>query len=48
MIEDHDDVALLPPAVMKPELLCADDDADLAADARNALASQAVSGLVRA
>ena len=37
MIEDHDDVALLPPGHMRPELLCADDDADLAADARNAL-----------
>ena len=38
MIEDQDDVGA--PAfgsTRRPELLCADDDADMAADARNAL-----------
>jgi hypothetical protein len=38
MIEDQDDVgAPASEPTRRPELLCADDDADLAADARNAL-----------
>jgi hypothetical protein len=38
MIEDQDDVgAPASGSTRRPELLCADDDADMAADARNAL-----------
>jgi hypothetical protein len=37
MIEDRDDVgAPASGAMRRPELLCADDDADMAAGARNA------------
>jgi hypothetical protein len=38
MIEDQDDVgAPASGAMRRPELLCADDDVNMAADARNAL-----------